>query len=1261
MRKLFALILFFFLTLFFGETLLLSLVGMGAKVYFRLHKGWDFDFSSLTWEKGAFVCSDVYLEGAPFFSLEIPRVTVSLYQKHVEIERPELFIGQMPSFEGEGNFSWTCSIQEGIWGDARFSFEKRSIDEIGTVHLDWKGSKIVLKGTREGSTTWIDVKLHAFDLNVFPEWKGEINGSLLLSRDGALWIAHEGAIKGKNVKYLNSFAGLCGDLNWDLPIPIDLPSLKESPPFFDHGHLRLSLSQGTFFLPSGELGDLRGELSFDGSAGGKWDFFSSLHTKPLRFQGRAFFHSLQQCWFSADWSFPKGSCRLEGSEKEWGFHLDLFSQGVGPEEVLFAQEIASLLGAPSFLCTFEKGSFDGQFELQYRKGEGWDTKAIAFSVADLTLKNGGFLFSCREAKLKEDLVSFQDGSFSFPGSLSPIRGSGDLHLLTGQGHLLGGWGRVSFDCGLEKEGSSCKGHLQWKGVSEGSLSFRAKQEGSVVAFSILEGNGSLLPWGAIEQLEMTGEMSREGISCFNVRGSANLGKKISFFAPILQTEGVFDLRLEKDFLEVARFVGSSRSNEISFDLGKSHFFAVPISSIESSFSLEGLNRFAMECAIPGEIASLFFAIPSYFEKTCKIGLIDCSFLYEKEKGTHIDLAGRVCVKGESFDLQCALSGSQTNWKLDCLSFCDWVFEGDLEFGRRSIALYQGKGKLNDGGEIQFSAKCEAWDDWELDFRSLKIDLGKIPYFAEKSVRGVIEGSGLIHCKKGIESDFDLSFPEMSVGRFAFENRGPLHLYLSSKDGLFMRGINGLFTDRDKSLSLADCKMGLLQYQFDEKRFVFTHSQIYLMEEFDERELLCSLFQKEGQIPYEDLFQKIALFKPLLCIVDLSCSSDFSILSCSIKELVVPFEGVPYHLHNLRLDVDPKEWKMSFDLEHLSQWIPMDLNVVFRPSLCGSLVIENGMKIDWSYQNGWKIHSIEGKCAGLEASFHLDSDALIGSFRFNCHRLKELVPLAIAEVFQDLKMGDGYELMGKVSTGEKGLAFQGILSGKEIELFGFEFRNLIAQVDLASNHVFITDVKVSDIAGVMKIDRIIAKEEPGSPWTLSIPRLTISELRPSLLHKVGSPPGEMTPLLVRHLEINNLEGLLEESRTYKGTGELYFLNSYRREKSILEVPSDLLSRIVGLDLDLLIPVCGTLHYELRDGAFHFTKLEGAYSENHRSEFFLSFDEISPTLDLDWNLHLLITMKQFVLFKFTESFIISVSGKLDEPKFQLQRKKRFLGVL
>ena len=44
-----------------------------------------------------------------------------------------------------------------------------------------------------------------------------------------------------------------------------------------------------------------------------------------------------------------------------------------------------------------------------------------------------------------------------------------------------------------------------------------------------------------------------------------------------------------------------------------------------------------------------------------------------------------------------------------------------------------------------------------------------------------------------------------------------------------------------------------------------------------------------------------------------------------------------------------------------------------------------------------------------------------------------------------------------------------------------------------------------------------------------------------------------------------------------------------------------------------------------------------------------------MDFDGNLFVDIKMKQYVLFTFTENFIITIEGKLLDPSFHLKRKK------
>ena len=160
-----------------------------------------------------------------------------------------------------------------------------------------------------------------------------------------------------------------------------------------------------------------------------------------------------------------------------------------------------------------------------------------------------------------------------------------------------------------------------------------------------------------------------------------------------------------------------------------------------------------------------------------------------------------------------------------------------------------------------------------------------------------------------------------------------------------------------------------------------------------------------------------------------------------------------------------------------------------------------------------------------------------------------------------------------------------------------------------------------------------------------------------MKEVGKEPAEIEPLVVRNLDINNLSGNLHDSDSFTGKGNLNFINSFKREHTVFDIPADFLGRIFGLDLELLIPVIGEIDFEIEEGKAVLTDLKESFSQNRRSKFFLFEKNEAPYMDFDGNLNVNIKMKQFVLFKITEHFIIKINGSLMNPTFSLKRKKSF----
>jgi hypothetical protein len=161
-----------------------------------------------------------------------------------------------------------------------------------------------------------------------------------------------------------------------------------------------------------------------------------------------------------------------------------------------------------------------------------------------------------------------------------------------------------------------------------------------------------------------------------------------------------------------------------------------------------------------------------------------------------------------------------------------------------------------------------------------------------------------------------------------------------------------------------------------------------------------------------------------------------------------------------------------------------------------------------------------------------------------------------------------------------------------------------------------------------------------------------------MQKINEPLAEITPFLIRELFLYDFKGDLSAKESFSGYGHLYFINSFKRGHSVFDFPADVLSRIVGIDQALLTPVKGKIDLKVKNAKFYLTNLKDSYSESERSKFFLLDKGRKPYVDFDGNIYINIAMKQYVLFKFTESFVISVRGNLEKPQCNLKKRRGFL---
>ena len=143
---------------------------------------------------------------------------------------------------------------------------------------------------------------------------------------------------------------------------------------------------------------------------------------------------------------------------------------------------------------------------------------------------------------------------------------------------------------------------------------------------------------------------------------------------------------------------------------------------------------------------------------------------------------------------------------------------------------------------------------------------------------------------------------------------------------------------------------------------------------------------------------------------------------------------------------------------------------------------------------------------------------------------------------------------------------------------------------------------------------------------------------------------LKPFCIHQMVVQDIVGSLKDLNTLTGKGSLVFENTFKRDHHILDIPIELISRL-GLDMVLLVPIQGEIDYLLNNGKVILTKLKNSYSEGKRSYFYLSSSKES-FVDFQGNIQMQIKMKQYVLFKITELFVLTVGGTLGDPQFGLK---------
>lgn len=747
-------------------------------------------------------------------------------------------------------------------------------------------------------------------------------------------------------------------------------------------------------------------------------------------------------------------------------------------------------------------------------------------------------------------------------------------------------------------------------------------------------------------------------------------------------EWMFDLRVEHQIWDLARLCGSASIDQgklvFSFDLKKSHLFNSPLQIQECVLTKSGQIE-SLNCTWPVSWDQLLTTSKAIKE-------IDSSF----ESLLRSPVQGKAII---AIDLHrdrasVQVQGKQVEWNGSEIPFslmarrqdAGWEIE-EMQINALKLScqlqdwkIKQGICQWGDGCDAEISGTITPLSHLEIHISNLNMDLKKvIAPFIWPALEGKLQGKGTVTFDyKGsltAEADLELMGSGIKNGSFLIENSHPLLVHFSRQQGLLIRGAD--FQISNENAPLMNGRIGLMQFDFFRKHWVMNH-----LEASFPSASLPAIRQKISHPGLDDLFETINGEQDLEFTADVDLAADLSTLSCQISDGWIPFLGSRRHLQKVSIHYTPSGMYAALSLFQGGHSLKIGSLTQFEPQVRGRVFLEDEdvslsererpLSIDWEniQGQGLTIHSIEGMFQGIEASFHAqNAESLIGSARLDFKPLSEIAPPRLGQIFRELKMGKGYEIKGSLNYDPKNLSylsFKGLMSGKQCELMGFQIRTLLTQVDIDPSHVHLFEIKASDLAGILKIDDLSMHRKDDASWEIRMPELKLVEFRPSLLQKIGQEVGSIGPLVVREAKIQDLKGNLDDVQSMTAKGELHFINSFKREHTVFDLPSDFFGRIIGLDSELLIPVRGKLEMELKEGRIWLTDLQDAYSEGKRSKFFLVKEGLSPTMDLNGNLQIFVTMKQYVLFKITENFLLTINGTIESPSYHLQKKSKILGL-
>ncbi len=682
------------------------------------------------------------------------------------------------------------------------------------------------------------------------------------------------------------------------------------------------------------------------------------------------------------------------------------------------------------------------------------------------------------------------------------------------------------------------------------------------------------------------------------------------------------------------------------------------------------------------------------------GDFDVTFRYEQDSDRlSYDVYGNDVSIGSYQYKKCLLYGKKSGnkWnieqlKLDDLSFAADVTKTDKELAFDFIGIRYGSyGLLGLEGKYslenrQFNGKINLLETNLKDLSALP----KLQHLLTYHLKGDVRATGNIHAEWldhkptwQWKVEMNAALRKGELEGIKFQDIENIKCSYASNEGLFLNQICTSIKDQNNKthglISLEKLEYQPSSQTFNVSGLDFDISPKYLSE--NANFLLKFVFGQSYHKPSRFL-SNINLDGNLGGTLNLTRSPVHTLLSLKFKEGHYQHENEVYDLCNTVIECDPYELRVNTECLYKERPYQVSLQSKLPVMETGEVCIDdkiskNPLKIYWQSNRNEEIEigEIQGTCSGITFNLCRPRE----SFDKRTHLIGNVFVEAIEnssvieqfDALKPLNLKGKYYFTGEVFIENVNLLnwsklvekmhFKGGFEILHCGLNGFEFDNLSGDLEYVPETILGQNFSIKDSAGAFYAKNISFGQDEQKNWIITIPSASMTRFTPSSLRGLNPTLyAKHTNFSIGHLELKDFSGSLFRPETYKGKGTAYCQNpSHQGSDNHSTSLASQLEKETNLDVELALlrPVCGTVHYEMDQGKIFLTLLEDVYSCGKHSKFYLCEDAERSYLDFNGNLSIQARIKQRnLLIKFAELFTVSISGSLVDPVYSFSRNKK-----